>query len=323
MSTEVQKMQIRNLVDGYYDIQKLRIATGNRVVASLRPTAIANLTESSDEQDKEKAAKQAEKALSEIVKEYKNITDYFVTQFNGRGSVVKAIDPNSATYIKTKVDYELVSAYMGLVSTEDSMFKSVSAIVKTHPLWDKFFEGVSGCGPLMAAVCIAYLDPYKARHCSSFWKYCGLDVVYVPDKDAWEGRSRWHVEDIEYVDKDGNPAKRRGLTYNPAVKSRLVFVMGGSLLKAGVRSVKDGDGKRTGESLGISKYGKIYLDYKHRLQCRPDMKDAPDWRFHKMANRYMVKMFLRDLWVCWREMEGLEVDQPYEVAKLGMRPHGI
>jgi hypothetical protein len=29
------------------------------------------------------------------------------------------------------------------------------------------------------------------------------------------------------------------------------------------------------------------------------------------ANRYMVKMFLRDLWEAWREIEGLEVRPPY------------
>ena len=41
-----------------------------------------------------------------------------------------------------------------------------------------------------------------------------------------------------------------------------------------------------------------------------------------MATRYAVKMFLRDLWVAWRQLEGLPVSEPYEVAFLGRRPHG-
>lgn len=41
-----------------------------------------------------------------------------------------------------------------------------------------------------------------------------------------------------------------------------------------------------------------------------------------MARRYMIKEFLRDLWVNWRKLEGLEVTEPYEVAKLSMKPHG-
>ena len=31
--------------------------------------------------------------------------------------------------------------------------------------------------------------------------------------------------------------------------------------------------------------------------------------------------FLRDLWVTWRTVENLPVDEPYEVAKLGNAPH--
>ena len=40
-----------------------------------------------------------------------------------------------------------------------------------------------------------------------------------------------------------------------------------------------------------------------------------------MAQRYMIKQFLRNLWTTWRTIEGLEVNYPYEVAKLGNKPH--
>jgi hypothetical protein len=42
---------------------------------------------------------------------------------------------------------------------------------------------------------------------------------------------------------------------------------------------------------------------------------------HQMAIRYIVKIFLIDLHVAWRQMEGLPLSQPYHVAKLGMRDH--
>ena len=42
-----------------------------------------------------------------------------------------------------------------------------------------------------------------------------------------------------------------------------------------------------------------------------------------MALRYMIQKFLSNLWAYWRTLEGLEVTEPYEVAKLGMRPHGF
>ena len=40
-----------------------------------------------------------------------------------------------------------------------------------------------------------------------------------------------------------------------------------------------------------------------------------------MAKRYMIKQFLRNLWVTWRSLEGLEINEPFEVAKLGQKPH--
>lgn len=39
---------------------------------------------------------------------------------------------------------------------------------------------------------------------------------------------------------------------------------------------------------------------------------------HNMANRYMVKIFLQDLYANWKEIEGLEAHPPYHEAKLGM-----
>lgn len=40
---DIQKNRIRNIVGGIYDIQKLRIATGNRIVASLRPGLVEDV----------------------------------------------------------------------------------------------------------------------------------------------------------------------------------------------------------------------------------------------------------------------------------------
>ena len=42
---DIQKNRIRNIVGGIYDIQKLRIATGNRIVASLRPGLVEEVKE--------------------------------------------------------------------------------------------------------------------------------------------------------------------------------------------------------------------------------------------------------------------------------------
>ena len=47
---DIQKNRIRNIVGGIYDIQKLRIATGNRIVASLRPGLVEDVKEGEEEE---------------------------------------------------------------------------------------------------------------------------------------------------------------------------------------------------------------------------------------------------------------------------------
>lgn len=287
---DIQKNRIRNLVNGVYDIQKLRISTGNRIVASLRPE-----TDTANEDE-------ATSMVKLITDEYTRITDLYVSAFSGRGSIEKSIaklDP-APDLIKSRIDYELVQQYLRLVEAEDAMVKIVEREVKTHPMWDAFFKDVKGCGPLMSAVCIAYFDPHKARHASSFWRYAGLDVQPT-ESGEMRGVGRWYTEMRPYTDKDGDTKERKSLTYNPFLKTKLVGVLGSAFLRA-----RD------------SYYGKVYYDYKNRMEQRENL--SPIVR-HRRATRYAVKMFLRDMWVVWRELEGLEVTEPYEVAKLGHKPH--
>jgi len=50
-------------------------------------------------------------------------------------------------------------------------------------------------------------------------------------------------------------------------------------------------------------------------------KDATDGHREMAARRYMMKMFLKDLYVTWRELEGLEVREPYSKEYLGKEHH--
>ena len=86
-------------------------------------------------------------------------------------------------------------------------------------------------------------------------------------------------------------------------------------------------------------YGRVYDDYKFRLENHPKygvVNDAdrrvkpkgkgeeaeggyaPALHRHNMAVRYMIKIFLLDLYKAWRAMEGLVVEPPYHEAKLGI-----
>lgn len=243
--------------------------------------------------------------LRPILTDYQRITDYYAQQASKRPRITTVLNEvgSELQVIKTQLDFDMASTYFDLCRAEERQLKAVKREVQETPIWDNFLKDVKGCGPLMGAICIAYLDVYKARHCSSFWKYAGLDTVETEDGRRI-GRNRSCTEMREYTARDGSVQLKKSLTYNPFLKTKLCGVLGGAFLKA-----KD------------SQYGKVYYDYKNRLQNRADDSLTPG-HIHAMATRYAVKMFLRDLWVAWRQLEGLPVSEPYEVAFLGRRPHG-
>lgn len=396
------KNQIRCIVSNVYDIQKLRISSGNRLVQSFYIRL--GITPSTSPEDADKESQSMIKTLKE---EYTRITDAVAANKKGltKASVRQAIEElnkqnesENLKFIKDNTDMALVDSYMKLLESEESLVKTLDTYVKEHPLWDKFFKDIKGCGTLMSAVCIAYLDPYVAKYPSSFFKYCGLDtvqdtdakgnpiflekvngvvqnkkviekflymdedgIVYTGDdivstdeydsegnllfkskstgaflyKDyeyrnvngedvqvyeeidggaeyigevviSQHARRKGDTEMVEYVAADGTKQMKRSITYNPIVKTKLMGVLPGCLIKA-----KD------------PKYEQIYRDYKARLDNSAKCKDYTAGHKNMMAQRYMIKSFIRDLHTTWRELEGLPIYEPYEVAKLGHKPHHL
>lgn len=317
----MSKYILRDVLDALYDMQKLRIASGNRLYQIFKDksdadTAILEEIEKekqNNEEDKENDVK-ADALLKSINSEYKELTAYMTENNKTIASALKKIE---TIKILTKTDYSMVRAYNLLLESEESYKKVLESTIKEHPVCTGFLNNIKGCGPMMSANIIAYLDPYKARHASSFRKYAGLDVVPTKDKEGnfmfdeegnmiTHGRKMADTENYEYIDKNGNKAIKKGITYNPKLKSKLIGVLASGIIKA-----KD------------PVYTKIYYDYKMRLENHPKHKDKSAAHRNNMALRYMIQKLLSNLWAYWRELEGLEVTDPYEVAKLGMRPHGF
>jgi hypothetical protein len=169
---------------------------------------------------------------------------------------------------------------------EKEIEKSIKAKVHTYPLWDEFLLYVKGCGEIMAAVLLTQIDICKAVSVSNLWSFAGL----APGKDR--------------------KVKGQKCTYNQFLKSKLLGVLGSGFLKS------------------KSPYADFYYNMKNRLEsegwgvaCKnpSDKKRPKAGHQHMAANRYMVKMFLKDLYVAWRTIEGLEVREPYQEEYLGKR----
>lgn len=353
-----KKEQIRVCLSGLYDLQTIRIQIGNRVVANFYRKLGIQPSESPKvlEEGGKKEDKLANKLLKDLQAEYARLADGIVcNKLTIRKQIEKfdacVSDKEPTKMIRDYQDFELVRSYMLIVESEKHYETVLEDIVHEHPMWEHFFKGAGGCGFKTAAACLAYLDPYKARHVSSFFRYAGLDTVQDTDKagnrlflttdgtyrkvkikeistedgsliyedaDGNEytgeavasehGRRKGDTEMYEYISKEGKKELKRGITYNPKLKMVLVGRFADVII-------------RKSTTLKDTTYVDILFDYLNRLNNHEYHKNDSKAKKLAMAKRYMCKQFLRNLWVSWREFEGLPVDNPYEVEKLGHAPH--
>lgn len=292
------RFQIQNAVYFFDDIQKVRIAMGNRVCATYR--AGMNLKSGKEMDDKEK-----DKLMSKVLGEYQRITDYYAETMKSKGRMYTAIERLSdLEFIKSRYDLELIDSYNKVLEEEEAAKKMVANAVKQHPMWDMFFADVKGCGPSIAGKLIAGLDVHKARHVSSFWSYCGVGTR-LDENGKRVAMTKKTLVDRTYLDKDGKEQTCKSLGYSPELQSLVCSVFVTSILKTAKNS----------------KYWQCYYEYKNRYENRKDLEGASKLRIHRMASRQVAKALLRDLWVTWRTHEGYEISQPYEVEYLDRAPH--
>jgi len=279
--------KLRAATRGHYDIQKLRIQAGNRIVAQFKATLgyeSGVKEDANDDPDAKAILKQSRAAYNTITEAVANVTK---RSFKADG------------IISDFTEYTLVDQWVRLNEAEAQSAKHIKVAVESEPIWGAFLADVRGCGPLMAAVIISEIDIYKSRYPSSLFAYAGLDVG--PDGRGRSKRKE-HLVKWDYTDTDGNAAKRNGITFNPFLKTKLVGVLGSSFLKVG-----QGD-----------KYADAYYNYKNRLEQHPAHVEKTKGQRANMATRYAVKLFLLDLYNAWRALESLPVEPPYHEAKLGI-----
>ena len=282
---------LRTIVRGAYDIQKNRIQTGNRLVGNFKAKLGQAPSQKEDTIDAD-----GQQILANLRRSHKLLTEGVATF------------PRQATFkgdevISSYTELCLVANYLELEEQEKTHFRRLGNILKDYPIYNNFLAGVVGVGPAMAGVIISEIDITKAEYPSSVHKYAGLDVA-----GDGQGRSRKkeHLEESQYTDKNGELQTKKGITFNPFLKTKLVGVLGSSFVK---------------QSPDKCKYRKVYDDYKHRIENMEAHKEKSKGHRHNMAVRYMIKIFLIDLYNEWRSLEGLPVALTYSEAKLG-KIHG-
>jgi hypothetical protein len=305
---------LRAMTLGAYDLQKIRIQMGLRLCANFRSRLSVLAGEEPDEEGE--LSEEATKIIDQLKESYKRLTDGVAknrTLPERRGFTGDEL-------ISTHAELTLIHQYVSLERQESQLFRLIQPVLEIFPIYNEYLAKQHGVGVQMAAIIMTYLDPHKARHPSSFWRYSGLDVG--PD-GAGRSRREAHLIDHSYKDKNGEMKIRRGLTYNPLLKTKLVGVLATSFMRS------------------ASPWRDSYNGYKHRLQTDPNRVKVTieEWkrrnkakedvsrlwapsRIHHASLRYMVKMFLLDLWREWRKMEGLPVERGSYEEEKHRRQHG-
>lgn len=164
-------------------------------------------------------------------------------------------------------------------------------------------------------------------------------------------RKAYSLIDVSYKGVDGSEEMRKSLTFNPRLKTKMVGVLAGNFLKQtktlvcgvphskkerislaakmgfvstkkGLEEIKEVDawlcenGKEVTKQRGH--YAQIYADHRTRLANDPSKAWMTPLHAHNRALRYMIKIFLSDLYVEGRKMVGMTVWPTYGESKLNL-----
>ena len=282
---------IRTIVRGAYDIQRLRIQMGNRIVAQFK----VKLGQRPGVKEEEDIDEEGMAILDQLRADYRKLMD---------GVKKVSLAKFKATpLISSFTEFSLLQQYLELEESEKRHFANLGKILEEFPIFTQFLDKVKGIGPAMAGVIISEIDIRRAKYPSSLWQYCGLGV----EADGrGTSRRKEHMHEVKYTNKDGEEAVRQGIRYNPWLKTKMMGVLATSFLRAGVKD---------------NPYRVAYDNYKNRLENHPNWVERTKGNKHQASMRYMVKRFLVDLYKVWRALEGLPVAPEYSEGKLGMK-HG-
>ena len=287
---KTNKKELRALVRTMYDYQAMRIITAGRL--------------------------RLKKDESEMIEDYMD-------------------DPEISEKDYNAIDYTFQTSKR----VEARLLKEIRGIVRAEPIYNEFLIKVLGCGELMSAVILCEFDIKIATTVSKMWQFAGLNPGLIKGKKIIKITKKTDTSNIvkEYENQKGEKCgiiqsnemirgdkKKAGFVapFNSWLRTKLIGVLAGGMIKA--------SGNINEEKINYAM--KYYYHYKKRLEQEKNTvlhigketawKEVSKGHRDSAAKRYMIKMFLKDLYVIWRTLEGLEVRKPYQEEYLGYK-HAI
>lgn len=236
---------------------------------------------------------------------------------------------------------------------ESDIEKKMMRILKRFPIYTEYLANVKGVGAIAAGHIISSFDIEKADTVSKLWQYAGMNPGMVRGKrrkDKPDGT--FDIIETDTMIRGDRMTAGFVAPFNKTLRTALCGVLADGFLKAGIRGEDvtqdeydslpetwrrlNSKTKQPQKLVALTPQAKFYMDYKHRLACseketseikKGGKVDRKPWREctaghrDRAAKRYMIKMFLAELYEFWREMEGLPVRPPYQEEYLGHK-HG-
>lgn len=244
--------------------------------------------------------------LRRLVKQHRNMiksataisnmrTDREIRQGPRAGEIIKCPLPDD---IRADMKLTVSAIKLAASALKSSMEKELRKI----PIWTTLLSKMYGMGPVVGAYLVAEIDIHKSVKISQLRRFCGLAVI--------NGRLE-------------RPEKGAVNRYNAQMRVRLFQLMTG-MWKNAAQHVD----KETGEvtrGATTTKYLEVWRNAWHRGQHDERFDaDANMWGDRKAGKLVVLRramwkacdVFLEDLYIVWRALEGLDVWPSYYTAKL-------
>jgi len=281
----ILKLKIKN----FYDLQKLRIQSGNR--DHWKGADDIQLSEGDIKYLKDMSVRleDSEKyAFKEIKKCVKNhsIWDGFLKEVKGCGETMAAVIISEIDIKRATTASKIMSICgLGLEKEWEVVYRDIENHDKKNPK----------------------IGEWKTKTVWGTSEGSAKGVIPKPK----EIEIKREFESVTRCSEDLSIQRRREgqyTTYNGFLKTKMVGVLATCMIKS------------------KSSYTTFYYDYKQRYENKPYQykageKQITKMHLHKQAIRHMLKHFIQDLYEKWREVEGLDVRVPYNEEYLNKK-HG-
>lgn len=315
----------------FYDCQKIRIEMGNRLAMQRHQTNIRTWLDTKPKRETHRAFS----AWAKSVGIEKPAPKLLFDRLMERKETLRIM---SEAWRK-----KLEGRHADLEAVEARLLKDTATIIRDHPIWVGMLKDTKGIGPTMGGVTISEIrDISRFDTISKLWAYCGLHVIdgraarrKRGEAANWNGFLKTKLLGVagpsflrcaspyrEHYDHYKERLMHRPCSLPPEKHRRVLHddqglvaghaIVGNQRMSAGHHLPGDQDtvARQHPRDNQVQAAGHSGSDTHPSTALLAN--GCTKGHMHNKAMRYMVKMFLRDLWLRWREIEGLPIRPSYQ-----------